>query len=81
MIIIRLCEILRHPTTCPTCKTKLNMTVAYFWSKNSNFIHLGIEQSIGLYGVYKHGFLGHLSNSGDLLLRVGVRRRPSFVVR
>ena len=26
-------------------------------------------------------FLGHLSHSGDLLLWVGVRRRPSCVVR
>ena len=26
-------------------------------------------------------FLGHLSHSGDLLLWVGVRRRPSSVVR
>ena len=81
IIISDLCEILRHPTTCPTCKTKLNMAVAYFWSRNSNFIHLGIEQSIGLYGVYKHDFLGHLSNLGDLLLWVGVRRRQCCICR
>ena len=31
-------------------------------------------------GVAMYEFLGHLSNSGDLLLWVYVRRRPSCVV-
>ena len=34
-----------------------------------------------LFVVFVNIFLGHLSNSGDLLLWVGVRRRPSSVVR
>ena len=35
-------------------------------------------QNVGYVGI---GFLGHLSHSGDLLLWVGVRRRPSSIVR
>ena len=47
-----------------------------------NFLGMSTIWSTDLkYKFVLEKFLGHLSHSGDLLLWVGVRRRPSSVVR